>query len=111
MWFQATFQTESPHAGPLIQGCRETGCPIHVRFTEVGVTTKWQPQGPVRDQHGRKVAELLPAQSVTKYASTAALSGTRKGTRTTLVAPAAYYSAKSNRFVRSHNRLLLQYQD
>ncbi|HET6987213.1 MAG TPA: hypothetical protein VFI00_11385 [Kribbella sp.] len=94
----------------LTIGCADL-CSVLIRKTAIGRTTNWVPVGFGEDSRGRKIADLRPATSMTRYASAAALSGVRRGTKTTLTATASYYSAKTNTFVRRHDRVLLQYQN
>ncbi|MEV0285397.1 MULTISPECIES: hypothetical protein [unclassified Kribbella] len=92
-------------------GCPWESCGVYVEYTTVGQTTRWTPQGYALDKDGRKVADLLPATSVTKAASIAALAGVRRGSRVTLTASATYYSPTQRAYVRSHGRMLVQYKD
>ncbi|MFF0344911.1 hypothetical protein [Kribbella sp. NPDC004875] len=92
-------------------GCARLGCSVTVNLTPLGGTTHWTPVGYGMDINGRKVADLLPATSVTKAASVARLAGTRQGTKVTLTASATYYSPSRNSYLRAHGRILLQYND
>ncbi|NUR24728.1 MAG: hypothetical protein HOV83_02560 [Catenulispora sp.] len=55
--------------------------------------------------------KLLPGYSLTKTETVTRLSAVRRGTRVTLTASAAYYSPKPQTYLRSHERMLLMYQD
>jgi hypothetical protein len=91
--------------------CPWESCGVHVEYTATGQTTHWTPQGYGRDKNGRQVADLLPATSVPKAASIAALSGVRQGSRVTLTVSATYYSPTRRSYVRSHGRMLGQHKD
>lgn len=64
------------------------------------------------DYNGAKVATLKTAVSVTKYASSATLTGGHQGTKTALIAAVGYYNPKTNAFTRwPSKKVLLQYQE
>ncbi|WP_433164207.1 hypothetical protein [Kribbella sp. CA-247076] len=92
-------------------GCGWESCGVYVQYTHVGGTTHWTPRSVAIDKNGRKVADLLPATSVTKAASIATLSGVRRGSKVTLTAAATYFSPAKRVYVRSHARMLVQYKD
>lgn len=92
-------------------GCARLGCVVDINLTPLGGTTHWTPVGYGADINGRKVADLLPAVSVTKAASTAQLAAVRRGTTVTLTATSTYYSPSRNAYLRGHGRMLVQYND
>lgn len=62
-------------------------------------------------EHGENVAVLKTTPSVTKYASSGAVSGKRVGGTTTIVATVGYYNPKANAFVRWPSKAVtLQYK-
>ncbi len=95
----------------LTVGCPWSNCGVDVESTPLGGTTHWTPVGYGEDAKGRKVADLLPAVSVTRAASIAQLTGVRSGTRTTLTASSSYYSPTRRTYLRAHSRMLVQYKD
>ena len=95
----------------LTVGCPWSNCGVDIELTPLGGTTHWTPVGYGEDAKGRKVADLLPAVSVTRAASVAQLAGARHGTKTTLTASSSYYSPSRRTYLRSHSRMLVQYKD
>ncbi len=64
------------------------------------------------DENGNKVADLLPAYSDIRFASSASLNAGRQGTRTALLTTVWYFSPQTNTYVRWVGRkLLVQYQE
>jgi hypothetical protein len=86
-------------------------CGFLLDWTYPGHSMSWIPVGFATDAKGRKVADLRSATSMTKYGAAVKLTGTRKGTKTTLTARPTYYSAKTKGFVRHHGRVLFQSKD
>jgi len=87
--------------GPSLKSTTPAG-----RVTWVGA-----PWGGV-DENGNKVADLLPAYSDIRFASSASVNAGRKGTKTAFLTTVWYFSPKKNTYVRWAGwRLLLQYQE
>lgn len=64
------------------------------------------------DKDGNKVADLLPAYSDIRFASSASVNAGRKGTRTAFLTTVWYFNPKTNTFARWAGwKLLLQYQE
>ncbi len=76
-------------------------------------TLTFLPAGGATDVNGTKIADLAAATTVARWASVAAVSGGRKGTRTALVTTVSRWeSAPSPRFIRwANKKVLLQYQE
>jgi hypothetical protein len=86
-------------------------CGVLLDELPIGLKVTWVGES-AGDYLGHEVAIPLTAYSTTKYASSGALSGGRKGTRTALLSTAGYYNAKTHVFVRwPARKLLLQYQE
>ena len=97
--------------GPYTLDC-DLNCSVNVAFTALGATETWTPSGPALDWKGHVMpVKLLPGYSLTKVKSVTGLSAVRRGTKVTLTASATYYSPGLQKYVRSHGRMLLMYQD
>lgn len=92
-------------------GWGHPNCGVVLEKTFPGQVVRWIPQGKGSDRTGAWVAELRSATSTTKYGAAVALTAARSGTKTTLAARPTYYSAKAQRFVRHHGRVLFQSKD
>jgi hypothetical protein len=95
--------------------CQQGRCPgvaLSTKYVPVGkVTWVGDAEGGV-DENGNKVATLLPAYTEIRFASSASLTGGRKGTRTALLTTVWWFSPKTNTYVRwAGRKLLVQYQE
>jgi len=110
----ANWITVRPDGSSYGVGCSreyQSFCSFTVEWTPIGVPLRWNPDGYAKDAKGHKVADLLPATSLTKCGAAISLTGVRKGTKTTLSARATYYSTKTKGFTRHHGRVLFQKRD
>ncbi|WP_020388233.1 hypothetical protein [Kribbella catacumbae] len=76
-------------------------------------TLTFTPAGGATDANGTKIADLASATTVARWASVAAISGGRKGTRTALLTTVSRWDGgHSPRFIRwANKKVLLQYQE
>ncbi|MFI5708432.1 hypothetical protein [Kribbella sp. NPDC051620] len=95
----------------FLNGDRFAQLELSAFVSPIGAVT-WTPTSTYgTDSEGDNVAVLKPVPSVTKYASSATISGKRVGGTTTVVATVGYYNPKANAFVRWPSKAVtLQYK-
>jgi len=93
--------------------CNHEFCHVPLDYTRVGIMTQWNgDDAGGTDIKGNKVADLLPARSMTKLGSAVKLNGARRtATTTTLTAQPTYYSVGARKYVRHHGKVLFQKRD